>query len=63
VPGFLDVIPFLSLDVAIFVVLQPNLKSFNINVLSTHANFLHFKKFNMNVLTTHATHFNYLGTC
>ena len=56
-------IPFLSLDVAIFVVLQPNLKSFNINVLSTHANFLHFKKFNMNVLTTHATHFNYLGTC
>jgi hypothetical protein len=24
VPGFLDVIPFQSLDVAIFVVLQPN---------------------------------------
>jgi hypothetical protein len=26
VPGFLDVIPFQSLDVAIFVVLQPNTK-------------------------------------
>ena len=34
------------------------MKKFHINVLTTHANFLHFKKFNLNVLTTHATHFN-----
>ena len=34
------------------------MKKKNINVLTTHAIFLHFKKFNLNVLTTHATHFN-----
>ena len=36
------------------------MKKIHIKVLTTHANFLHFKKFNLNVLTNHATHFNYV---